>query len=213
MPSFSPSHMPSTSTGFIDQLRLGQSQAWSTLSRNYGRLVIFWCRRRNNLSWEDTEEVLQEVLKAVFTNIANFRKDRNVGTFRGWLKTITDNKIRDLLRRRRGRAQAAGGSDAQHFLDQLPAPWAAVTDRSLHDETSVSEDDDQQDLAFLLRTLLDAARHHFSEKSWTAFWMAEVEGRPRREVADELGMTVQAVNQVIYRIRRWLRKQIDGLLD
>ena len=40
------------------------------------------------------------------------RRDRSGDSFRGWLWTITQNKIRDQFRYRQGAPQAEGGSDA-----------------------------------------------------------------------------------------------------
>ena len=66
--------------------------------------------------------MFQEVFQAVATHIASFRKERSGDTFRGWLRTITRNKVLDHFRRLGREPGAVGGTDAQMRLSQIPAP-------------------------------------------------------------------------------------------
>src|SRR5690349_18372378 len=69
---------------------------------------------------EDAADVAQEVFRTVAARIQDFRRDRPGDTFRGWLWTITRHKIGDHLRRLQRQPSAAGGSDAQMGLLNLP---------------------------------------------------------------------------------------------
>ena len=59
---------------------------------------------------------MQDVLRSVSSAIGRLDYDRNQGTFRGWLFTITRNKIYNFLAARRIRPQGSGDSSVQQML-------------------------------------------------------------------------------------------------
>jgi RNA polymerase sigma-70 factor (ECF subfamily) len=71
--------------------------AWKRLVGLYSRLIYRWCRQAG-LQPADAADVGQEVFRAVARKISDYRHDRSGDTFRGWLRTITRNKIRDWAR-------------------------------------------------------------------------------------------------------------------
>ena len=87
---------------------------------------------------QDVGDVLQEVFSAVANHLDTFRKDRSTDTFRGWLRTITRNKVHDYFRRRASEPSAAGGSEATRQFQQ-------VADQSLSRELLESADDESAD--------------------------------------------------------------------
>ncbi len=50
-------------------------------------------------------------------------------------------------------------------------------------------------------------------KTWKAWWEYVVLDRPAREVAEELGLTVNALYLIKGRLLARLRQELDGLLD
>src|SRR5262245_13672085 len=98
-----------TSPSLLARAQENQPAAWEQLVDLYAPLVYHWCRRAG-LGAEDTEDVFQEVFRAVARALADFRRDRAGDTFRGWLRTITSNKIRDHFRLLRDQAKGAGGT-------------------------------------------------------------------------------------------------------
>src|SRR6185503_19253527 len=94
-------------------------QAWQRLVYLYTPLILRWCRQ-GGLQEADAEDVGQEVFRAVSRFIAEFRHDRQVDTFRGWLRAITANKVRDFHRHNQPEFRGTGGSDAQAQLLHVP---------------------------------------------------------------------------------------------
>ncbi len=172
--------------------------AWERLVRLDAPLVASWCRRWG-VAGQDIVDVMQDVFSAVAGHLDRFRKDRPADTFRGWLSTITRNKIRDHLRRRAAEPPDAGGSDATQRLQQIRAPNV---------ERDAAEATDDILLDDLLRTALDSIRGEFHEQTWRAFWGVVVEGRAAADVAADLGMkpgTVRvAKSRGLLRLRREL---------
>src|ERR1043166_3893337 len=87
-----------TSPSLLLRVQANDQIAWTRLVDLYAPLVYHWCRRAQ-LGPEDTGDVFQETFRAVSQHIHAFRRDRPGDSFRGWLRTITQNKIRDHFRR------------------------------------------------------------------------------------------------------------------
>jgi len=110
-----------TSPSLIVGLRAKDEQAWQRFLHLYGGLIYTWCRR-SNLSKEDAADILQEVAATVDRNISGFRREAAGDTFRGWLRMITRNKIRDTFRAKKGDIGAVGGTKMQLRLAHLESP-------------------------------------------------------------------------------------------
>ena len=181
-----------TSRGLIEAARARDPAAWERMVALYAPLVLHWCRQWG-LQEEDAADVFQDVFHAVAAHIAGFRKNSARDTFRGWLRTITQNKVNDAFRRRRREPPGVGGSEAQAQLTQLPEP------------TPLDGDDSDVAVSALLRRGLDLIRGEFEPKTWQAFWLTAVEGRAANDVAAELGMSGGAVrvakSRVLHRLR------------
>jgi RNA polymerase sigma-70 factor (ECF subfamily) len=199
-PASAARHPSETSLSLLARVRLNQPDAWERLVDLYAPLVYHWCRR-SDLGPEDTADVFQEVFRAVAEHIGGFHRDRAGDTFRGWLRTITQNKIRDHFRRRAGEPQAGGGTDAQRRLLAVP-------------EEEPGEDPSEAGLLHRqLHGVLEGIRGEFEERTWQAFWQVQMEGRAPAEVGTELDMTAAAVRKAKFRVLRRLREEMGELLD
>ena len=87
-----------TSTELLRQARANDQTAWQELVELYSRRMYRWCRRAG-LQPADASNIVQEALQSVAKKLGDFRRDRPGDTFRGWLRRITDNKIRDHFRK------------------------------------------------------------------------------------------------------------------
>jgi RNA polymerase sigma-70 factor (ECF subfamily) len=172
--------------------------AWDRLVGLYSPLVYRWCRQAS-LQAADAADVGQEVFGAVARKITDFRRDRPGATFRGWLRTITRNKILDHRRRQCRSATATGGTEAQLLLQQLPA--------------GDSEADEAAEASLVYHQALALLHQEFEERTWQAFWRVAVSGQAPPDVAAELGMTVNAVYLAKSRVLRRLREEFADLLE
>jgi RNA polymerase sigma-70 factor (ECF subfamily) len=192
-------HPPSsTSTSLIERIRARQPDAWKRLVHLYGPLVYRWSRQ-TGLQAADASDVVQEVFRAVAGGVASFRRAGEGDSFRGWLWTITRNKVRDHFRGRAGRAAAVGGSQMQQQLAQLPQPDPSTSERPGHHQAEVA----------LVHRAMRAIRGEFEDPTWEAFWRMTVQGHPAAEIAVDLGMSKSAVRQAKYRVLRRLRQELQ----
>jgi RNA polymerase sigma-70 factor (ECF subfamily) len=190
----------STSSSLLRRAQSRDPEAWRRLVKVYGPIVFLW-GRQVGLSGHDSADIVQETFVAVAGHIASFRRERPGDSFRGWLWTITRNKIRDHFRRRHDPARPQGGTTAQRMLAQIA--------------DDISEVDAIGDslLGVAERRAIELIRVEFEERTWRAFWLTAVEGRTAAEVGVELGMAKGAVRQAKYRVLRRLREELEGLLD
>ena len=193
----------STSTSLLDRVKAQEPEAWQRLVDLYGPLVYRWCRQ-SGLQAEDAADVGQEVFAAVAGKVRQFRRDRPGDSFRGWLWTITRNKIRDHFRRRCGEAEARGGTDAQQQLAQVP-------DQPPDDSPATGPR--PQEESILEHRAMELIRAGVEDRTWRAFWLVAVDGRAAPDVAEELGMSVQAVYDAKYRVRRRIRQELGDLIE
>ncbi len=187
-----------TSRSLLQRAQADDPEAWARLVTLYAPLVLYWCRRCR-LPEEDARDVFQEVFQAVAAHLGGFRKARLGDTFRGWLRTITRNKVRDHFRRRVREPRGAGGSDALYRMAQVPAP---------EPET----DEEERAERGLLARALELIRSEFEERTWQAFWRTTVAGRETAAVGEELAMSPGAVRVAKSRVLQRLREELGDVL-
>ncbi|MCE9606088.1 MAG: sigma-70 family RNA polymerase sigma factor [Planctomycetia bacterium] len=205
-----------TSRSLIERVRGDELGAWDRLVTLYAPLVAYWCRTRR-LGHADTADVFQEVFQAVALHIGDFRREQKLDTFRGWLRTITLNKVNDHFRKLQREPQGIGGSEAQQRLTSLPAP----SERSEESSAATPPGNEipidspaEIERTFernLFRRGLDLIRSEFEPRTWQAFWMTAVDGRATADVAADLAMTSGAVRVAKSRVLHRLRTELGDL--
>ncbi|WP_165225653.1 RNA polymerase sigma factor [Aquisphaera insulae] len=194
-------HPDSTRPSLLLRIRdPGDRLAWEQFVEIYAPLV-YQAARRRGLQDCDAADLTQEVLRSVSTAIGRLEYDPRRGTFRGWLFTVTRNALNSFLEARRRSPQATGDPDVQALLEAQP---------------SRGDSSEEWDREYQLRILSYAAeqvRPSFEDATWQGFWRTAVEGRPNKEVAAELGMSLGALyiarSRVLGRIREHARLLLE----
>jgi RNA polymerase sigma-70 factor (ECF subfamily) len=186
----------------LERVKADEPAAWDRLVGLYAPLIFQWCRRWD-LQEQDISDILQDVFQAVVTSIARFRKDREGDTFRGWLRRITQNKVRDHYRRLGREPGGVGGTDAQRHLAQVPMPRPAEVGSS-GDELAEHE---------LVFRALELIRAEFAERTWQAFWRTTIENQTPGDVAADLSMSPGAVRVAKCRVLHRLREELGDLIE
>jgi RNA polymerase sigma-70 factor (ECF subfamily) len=197
---------PVTSATLLRHLRDpdNNEEAWRTFLGAYNPLIFRWCRRVG-LNSTDAEDVSAAVLCKLAQALRNFSYDP-AHRFRGWLKTVVENAVRNYWRELEHRPGARGNGDSavQHKLEQLQTP-AEIEDlvRELDDSLSGEVQRAQQIAA--------RVRERVKPVTWDAFWRTAIEERPAAEVAAQLGLTVTSVYVAKNRVGKLLRVEAAKL--
>ncbi len=191
-----------TSASLLERLQQDpRSPEWDRLVEMYAPLIRSWLKR-HALMASDSEDLVQDVLTVVVRRLPEFQHNQRVGAFRTWLRTITVNCLRDFWRSKKYRPSATGDSDFNAFLQQLADPLSDLTQSWNHEH-------DQH----VVGRILDQLRPSFEERTWKAFERFAMEGASAATVAEELGLTTNAVFIAKSRVLSRLRQEAAGLIE
>jgi RNA polymerase sigma-70 factor (ECF subfamily) len=194
---------PATSSTLLRQLwgRSPNEEAWRTFLERYGPLIYRWCRR-SGLQHADAEEVSAAVSADLARAMRDFAYDP-CRRFRGWLRTVVRNAVRDLLRRRQRHPgdRGSGDSEVRQALEQVAVPDL--------DEGLVEDLDEAlgRDWQLAQQAVANVRQRVHQPHTWEAFWRTAIEGQPAVDVAARLGMTVAAVYVAKNRVGKLLRQE------
>jgi len=181
-----------TRTSLLERLHEGADPvAWDDFFHRYWP-YIFSIARQRGCTEHTAEEIVQDVMLAIFEKKAVFCHDPSRGRFRDWLGGVVRNKV--TLRRRSPdeRCRATGGDDAL-----------------LEIESSGDASDAQLEAAFdqaMLAFLLDMVRAEVHPRTYQAFEALALGGCSGAEAARLTGLTPNAVYQARKNILRRLRE-------
>lgn len=203
-PAGSGSNSAATRLSLISRARARQADAWCELIDLYGPLVAAWIRR-SGLDVHATSDCVQEVFTSVYKSLDRYRARDEAGSFRGWLWTITANKMRDRFRGQHLHDQARGGSSALLSLQTIADPNTDAA--GIPDEEPTSNDD----LRNLMTRAMVQVKAEFEEKTWLIFLRSAVDQLPTQAVAEQFEVTPATVRKIRSRVMRRLRQQFGDI--
>jgi len=174
---------------------------WRLLLDVYQPLLRTWVAR-GGVAPSDADDLVQEVLLVVFREVSRFER-RGPGAFRGWLRTILVHRVRNYCRARGNRPAAAGDdSDILRQLDELEARDSALS-------RQWDREHDEEVAAALLRLV----QRDFTAVTWEAFRRYALEGEAPEQVAEQLGLSINAVLLGKSRVLKRLRQELAGFVE
>lgn len=187
-----------TSLTLLQKVRAHNDSAWDRFVQIYTPLIRYWCINKSQLADSDANDITQEVFLSASKAIGTFEKDENAGSLRGWLRVITQNKIRAFFRQQGKNPLATGGTTAAFLINAAPDP--------------IVEEDEAKETGIVMKRAVELMKTDFKTSTYRAFWMTAIEGVDTDLVASELGLTTTAVRQACYRVRQRLRAELADVL-
>lgn len=182
----------------------GDQDSWRDFFNTYWRL-IYSVALKSGLTEAEAQDVVQETIISVARDIHKFKRDRALGSFKGWLRNIIRWRIADQLRKRT-RAVRADDSKTGEDLPRLDV--AEIPDPAGAAGESVWEEEWQ---ANLLKAALETIKRRVREEHYQIFDLYVLQQWPVRKVARALGVNVGLVYLVKYRMSALLKKEVRRL--
>lgn len=191
---------PQTRPSLLLRIRdFRDEDAWNQFIELYAPLIYGYLRKRN-IQDADAGDLTQDVLSSVTSTANDFTYDPQRGSFRGWLLTVTRNKMLNFVSRKKAQT-GSGDSGVQRAIEEM---------------TAEEDDRSQWDLEYerrLFEWAAEKARSEFQDSTWQAFWLTAVDNQSASAVAEKLDLSVGAVYVAKSRVTARLRQFIDNIVD
>lgn len=168
--------------------------AWAEFDAIYRPMLLQYARSRG-LDAAVSEDVVQDCMTSIHQNIDRFEYDPRKGRFKGWLRTLVNNRFRNILRDRKDQP-----AESQDFKrpQQREAEPDELFDRIWQ----------QEHLKHCLKTIRDEVE----ESTFRAFVAYVIEDQPIDKVCADLGMNPNQVHAIKFRITRRLQQRMRELI-
>jgi RNA polymerase sigma factor (sigma-70 family) len=175
--------------------------SWKDFFDTYWRLIYSFAIK-SGLTDAEAQDVVQETVISVAKDIQKFKRDRTLGTFKGWLRNLTRWRIADQLRKRDRSVPA--GSNLSNTLpgpDEIAGPVSA-------DLEAIWEADWQSNL---LKAALERIKPRVKEEHYQIFDLNVIRQWPAGKVAQTLGVNIGMVYLAKHRVMALIKKEIRVL--
>jgi RNA polymerase sigma-70 factor (ECF subfamily) len=168
--------------------------AWEVFDSIYRPMLRRYALSRGLLDAE-AEDIAQQCLTEVLRRIGDFEYDAAKGRFKGWLKTMVANRVRNLWRDRRERQADT-----------------AVFERDASPEPSPDESFEKLWMQEHLWHCFRAVQAQVDETTWRAFEQYVLRQRTIDEVCRELNLKAQNVYTIKWRLTERVAAMMKELL-
>ena len=191
------------STALVERLaETHDATAWQQFSSRYEPVLLAFARRAG-LRDADARDVVQDTLLVFVTAFRNGEYDADRGRLRAWLKGIAFNRIRQMRDKvaRRERQMPDDGTRTA-AINRVP------------DDQDLDEVFEQEWQRGIVAECLREARRAVDPQTYEAFELYTLQGLPPQRVADQLGITRNAVYIAKSRVvshARSIREQMEEI--
>jgi RNA polymerase sigma factor (sigma-70 family) len=180
------------------------SEGWKRFFDTYWRL-IYSAAIKSGLSDAEAQDVVQETVLSVAKNVAGFKYDPALGSFKGWLMTLTRWRIADQMRKR-----VRHGSCPRQSSDDLAQTDAleALPDEQGFDLDAIWDDEWKQNL---MKAAVERVKRKVDARQYQLFDLYAIKAWPVADVVKTLGVTEFQVYKAKSRIAALIRQEIEIL--
>ena len=177
---------------FIEQLKAGDSRAYSQLIDDYQSMILNICYKflRNS---DDAKDAAQEVFVQAFRSIKSFRYDAELST---WLYRIAVNRSIDALRIRKRNEKWFSFKDT---FEKITVKIADYSGDSLPEKSIELKEREKY---------LQDALEKLPANQQKALMLSKCEGFSNIEIAEILQVSVSSVESLIHRAKSSMAKTL-----
>jgi RNA polymerase sigma-70 factor (ECF subfamily) len=175
--------------------------SWKDFFDTYWRLIYSFAIK-SGLTDAEAQDVVQETVISVAKDIEKFKRDRTLGSFKGWLRNLTRWRIADQFRKRTRSVPAGNNlSTPSTNPDEIAGPGNA-------DLEAIWEEDWQ---ANLLEAAMERVKPRVREEHYQMFDLNVIRQWPASKVAQTLGVNIGRVYLAKHRVMALIKKEIRVL--
>jgi RNA polymerase sigma factor (sigma-70 family) len=200
----------SITTSFVARLRAADQQAWFDLWETFGPVLRAQLTKwgKGRIGAETVRDLSQETLAALSDSIERYDPARGA-RFSTWLLAIAKHVLGDELDRR-GAAKRGGGPGG------LGGKKARALDESwMVADGGLGADEEYEQAVF--RAKVEAAIRAVEKQSdftdFSIYRMRVLDGKPGKEVADQLGISEPTVSRRLAKVREALRSHLREIIS
>jgi RNA polymerase sigma factor (sigma-70 family) len=179
-------------------------ESWKTFFDTYWKL-IYGAALKAGLSDAEAQDVVQETVLSVAKKMHDFKYDPALGSFKGWLLTLTRWRIGDQFRRRTGQRSAGDptpdDTGRTATVERVPDPDSLELDAVWEEEWQ--------------KNLLDAAmartKRKVGAKQYQLFDLYVVKGWTVPNLVKTLGVSADQVYQAKKRVSDVVKQEVEYL--
>jgi RNA polymerase sigma-70 factor (ECF subfamily) len=170
------------------------SAAWGEFDAIYRPMLHRFAMSRG-LDDAAAEDVVQQCMTAIQEHIEGFDYDPTKGRFKGWLRTLVNNRVRNWARDRHERP--AESQDFKRDQAREPSPEEAFDNLWMEEH---------------LRHALRLVRDEVDQTTFKAFQHYVMEEQPAEKVCEELKVTANQLYKIKWRLTQQLGEKMKELL-
>jgi RNA polymerase sigma-70 factor (ECF subfamily) len=175
--------------------------SWKDFFDTYWRL-IYSIALKSGLTEAEAQDVVQETIICVANDIEKFKRDRTLGSFKGWLRNLTRWRIADQLRKRKPAALEENTPPVERAslpeLSEIPDPADTGLEKIWEEEWREN----------LMEAATERVKRRVKEEHYQMFDLNVVRQWPANKVAKTLGVNIAQVYLAKHRILALIKKEI-----
>ena len=180
------------------------NEGWKQFFDTYWKL-IYGAAIKSGLSNAEAEDVVQETVTAVAKKMNEFKYDPALGSFKGWLLTLTRWRITDQFRKRsrRQRVEEPAGDDTTRtpVIETVPDPEGQKLDGIWEAEWKNN----------LMDAALERVKRKVGARQYQLFDLYVIKGWSVEDVAKTLGVSTDVIYKAKSRISAAVRSEYEQL--
>jgi RNA polymerase sigma-70 factor (ECF subfamily) len=181
----------------------GDDDSWKRFFDTYWKL-IYGAAIKSGLSDAEAQDVVQETVLCVAKNMGDFKYNPTLGSFKGWLLTLTQWRIADQYRKR----QPHEGTPCEPERGGSLTPLDSLPDESVAKLEAIWDAEWQKNL---MDAALARVKRKVGARQYQIFDLYVVKEWPVEDVVSTLKVSAHQVYQAKTRVSAVLRNELKAL--
>lgn len=178
--------------------------SWKRFFDTYWKL-IYGAAIKSGLSDAEAQDVVQETVLSVAKKMNEFKYDPALGSFKGWLLTLTRWRIADQVRKRsrydRNKMRASDDSTGTALIEKVQDPQSQVLDAIWDAEWQKN----------LMDSAIQRVKRKVGARQYQLFDLYVLKGWTVEDVSKNLGVSIDQVYQAKSRVSALIRNECELL--